>query len=151
MEIIADIVERIRALRTSLDEAFELAGPIPADETAFDAMGKIERVASTAAIKVVEQLEDQLARLFRSILQVLLVDTDGWFAQDVANRMEQLGIVADANAWVSVIKLRNRLVHDYPITRAAQLARLKEAHDASTILHDSADRAVAFLKHRGLL
>jgi hypothetical protein len=151
MEIIADIVERIRALRVSLDEAFELAGPKPIDEAAFEAMGKIERVASTAAIKVVEQLEDQLARLFRTILQAMLVDTDGWFAQDIANRMEQLGVVANANAWVGVIKLRNRLVHDYPISRGAQFTRLNEAHDASVILHDSADRAIAFLKDRGLL
>ncbi len=149
-EIIGDIVERIQLLLVSLDEAFELAGPVPDDLPTFEARGKIERVAGNAAIKTVEQLQDQLARLFRTILQALAVDTSGLFAQDIADRMEQLGVVVDAARWMGVIRLRNRLVHDYPIGREVQLGRLKEASGAAVVLRESAARALAFVRERKL-
>lgn len=150
-EIIRDILGRIAALRVSLEDAIGFAGPVPVDDAAFAGQDKLQRVASTALIKIVEQLEDQLARLFRTILQALAVDTTGWFAQDTANRMEQLGIVADAATWVDIVKLRNRLVHDYPLRPEAQLSRLREAHAAASVLNDSAEKVVKFLTDRGLL
>ena len=149
-EIIADIVTRLVALRASLTDTLDLTGPVPVDRVAFEKLTKIERVASTSLLKVVEQMEDQLARLFRTILQALAVDTGGFYAQDYANRMEQLGIVQDAGRWVGIVRLRNRLVHDYPIDPAAQFSRLKQAHEATSFLLDTTERALAFLKDRNL-
>lgn len=149
-EILHDIVQRLKALRASLSDTLDLTGPVPADQAAFDGLGKIERVASTSLLKVVEQIEDQLARLFRTILNALAVDTTGLYAQDIANRMEKLGIIDDAGRWVGVVRLRNRLVHDYPIDLAAQFSRLKQAHEATSFLRDTTERALAFLNDRNL-
>lgn len=149
-DVIVAIAERIGALRLSLSDTMDLAGRAPpADMQAFNAMPKIERVASSALIKSVEQLEDQLARLFRTILRELTVDTTGWFAQDTANRMEQMGLVSDADRWVEIVKLRNRLIHDYPLDQEAQFKLLREAYAAAAFLDETSTRAIAFLTERG--
>lgn len=148
-EILARVAERVEALLIGLDEAIDLAGPVPADLAAFEARSKIQRVASKGLLKTVEQLEEQVARLFRTILRDLAVDLSGWYAQDIANEMQRLGIVDDAAAWVGVIKLRNRLVHDYPLDRPSQYAKLAEAYAAAVLLRETAVRTLAFLRQRG--
>jgi hypothetical protein len=150
MEVAEDLRIGLAALVVSLNETLDLTGPAPVDQPAFASLDKIQRVASTSLLKVVEQLEDQLARLFRTILQVRAVDTKGLYAADYGNHMERLGLLDDATRWVGVVKLRNRLVHDYPIDPAAQLSRLKQAHEAAPFLRDTAGRTLAFLNDRNL-
>lgn len=150
-EVLALVAERISALVISLDEALQVAGPAPATLQSFGQRSMIERVASKSVVKSVEQVEEQLARLFRTILQVRAIDTNGWYAQDIANHMEKIGIVADAATWVNVIKLRNRLVHDYPIDPQSQFSKLLEAYKAADFLRETAGRAIAYVKEHDLI
>jgi hypothetical protein len=144
-EVLAAIGDRIRSLVVALDEDLRLLGSIPSDLMAFDAMGEASRVGSRALLKTVEQLEDQLMRLFRTILRARDVDTKDLYARDIANRMAGLGIVTDSDAWMQVVKLRNRLVHDYPLTSDARFAKLVEAAVAADVLRSSAARALTYI------
>ncbi len=144
-DILAVICDRVQSLITALDEDMRLLGTVPADLTAFNAMTEHGRVGSRALLKTVEQLEDQLMRLFRTILQARAVNTKDLYARDVANRMEALRIIDSADDWMAVVKLRNRLVHDYPLTREARFAKLAEAAKATEILRAAAQRALTYV------
>jgi uncharacterized protein YutE (UPF0331/DUF86 family) len=150
-EILSDVSKRIEMLLSSLSDALEFAGVAPKTSDEFAQKTKLQKLASTALIKSIEQLEDQLARLFRTILMALAVDSHGWYAQDVANQMAQLGIVAEADDWVRVIKLRNRLVHDYPLDADAQMEKLTSAYWAASMMQESAARAFKFIAERHLI
>jgi succinate dehydrogenase flavin-adding protein (antitoxin of CptAB toxin-antitoxin module) len=150
-ELVASIAERIAALLLALEEDLAASGQQPATYADFESRNVSQRVGSRALLKTVEQLEDQQARMFRTLLQMLDVDISGWFAQDIANQMEKLEVVADAAQWMSVVKLRNRLVHDYPIDQEARFLKLVEAYDAVDILRDCARRTQAFIKQRNII
>lgn len=145
-EVLADLVARVEQLLTSADEALELAAPMPNDLAAFESMSMTQRVATKAVIKSVEELEEQVMRLFRTILHLLAVDTADLYARDIADHMEQLGIVADAAGWMEVVKLRNRLVHDYPLTPEARFDKLVESEAAIALMRDTAKGAFAFVR-----
>jgi hypothetical protein len=150
-ELVASITARIAALLLALEEDLAVSGQQPTTFADYEGRDASQRVGSRALLKTVEQLEDQLARLFRTLLHMLDVDTSGWFAQDIANQMEKLEIVADAGQWMRVVKLRNRLVHDYPIDPEAQFLKLVQGYEAVDILRDCARRAQAFIKQRKII
>lgn len=143
-DVLPSIRDRIRSLVVALDEDLTLLGPVPADLAAFEAMSQTSRVGSRAVLKTVEQLEDQMMRLFRTILRLRDVDIKDLYARDIANRMEALGIVADTEGWMAVVKLRNRLVHDYPLTSESRFMKLAEAVAAADLLRASAERALLY-------
>ncbi len=148
-QIIADIVGRVRDLLVSLDAGARAVRPLPADGDRLSALPPLEKLIASGYLKTVEQLEDQLARLFRTILVVNDVDLTGMFARDIADRMDQLGIVDDVERWSALVRLRNQLVHDYPLTSASRLARLAEADAAVPFIAATAERALAYLQQRG--
>ncbi len=150
-DILAVICDRVQALTVALDEDMRLLGTVPADLTAFEAMTEHGRVGSRALLKTVEQLEDQLMRLFRTILQARAVDTKDMYARDVANRMESLRIIDSTDDWMMVVKLRNRLVHDYPLTSEARFAKLVEAAHSTQILRAATQRALQYVDKKDWL
>ena len=150
-DVLEAICARIASLVIALDEDMRLLGTVPADIAAFGKMSEVSRVASRALLKTVEQLEDQLMRLGRTVLQLRDVDTRDMYARDVANRMEAMGIVTDADRWMMVVKLRNRLVHDYPLTDEARFAKLTEAVAATEILRHAAEHGLAYVGDEGWL
>jgi hypothetical protein len=125
-DILEIICDRVQSLNIALDEDMRLLGTVPNDLT-------------------VEQLEDQLMRLFRTILQARAVDTKDLYARDVANRMASLRIIDSADDWMAVVKLRNRLVHDYPLTSEARFAKLVEAVRATDTLRAASQRALTYV------
>ena len=150
-QIIADIVTRIRDLLVSLDAGTRAVHPLPNDAEQLEALPPLQKLVASGYLKTVEQLEDQLARLFRTILVVNDVDLTGLFARDIADMMDKLEIVDDADRWSALVKLRNKLVHDYPLTGASRLARLIEADAAAPFIKVTAERALAYLQRRGWL
>lgn len=150
-EVLAAILARLDALVVALDEDLDALGPLPADMREFQAMEPGRRVASRALLKSIEQTEDQLARLFRLVPRLMLVETDRWRAQDFANFAEKLGLLEDSFAWIEIVKLRNRLVHDYPLQPEAQLQLLTQAHAALPTIRKSALTARETLHREGLL
>lgn len=142
------IGRRLDALLTALAEDEAALGPPPVTLADVQGLSPARRVASRALLKTVEQLQDQLARLFRLLPRLTLVDTTGWYAQDHANYAEKLGILEDGLGWGDIVRLRNRLVHDYPLDPTAQLDALSDAVAAVPVLRSAADAGRIFIATR---
>jgi hypothetical protein len=149
-DLVAAILARLALLSIALDEDSGDLGSLPQDMAAFGALTRTQRVASRALLKSVEQTEDQLGRLFRLLPALKLIDTSAWFAQDYANFAEKIGILDDAFAWTAIIKLRNRLVHDYPLEPEAQLEMLTKAYNAVPLLQKAAHAAKMYIENGSL-
>lgn len=149
--LLAALVAGAEALAVTMDEAIGLLGEDPLTEERFASLGLIERTASAALLKRIEQLQDVLSRLFRTTLIAQDVDISNLYARDIANRMEKSGAIADAEAWMSLVKLRNRLVHEYPLTIAEQRDRVSEAMNAAPTLRAILDTLRAYLVEGDLL
>lgn len=149
--ILATLVEAADAVATGLDEALELLGQPPQSVEAFRSLDKIQRTAAAALLKRVEQLQDIVARMFRTALIADGVDISGLTTRDVANRMEKLGALADARGWSDLVRLRNRLVHEYPVAIAEQFDRVASAIAAAPALHAIRADLLRFLRSQGLL
>ena len=147
-DILDRLTTRVTALAASLEEDLALLGPVPADLAAFDALPAAQRTASRAVLKSFEQIEDQIARLFRVTASIMGEDTQGWYARDFADFMEKFGVLDDASAWSAVVRLRNQLVHDYPLDPQVQFERLLQAIAALPLLRATHDRLRAFVATR---
>lgn len=150
-EVLGDVAARVSELRASLETATAMIAPVPADIASYAALPRPALVIIAGYLKTVEQLEEQVARLFRTILLLNAVDVGGLFARDIADRMEALGIIDDAARWTEMVKLRNRLVHDYPLSREARFARLQEVIAAVSYLDGTAAATLTYLQKTGLL
>jgi uncharacterized protein with HEPN domain len=150
-EIVADLLRALRALVRSTEETLGLLPTLPEDASAFAALPVIARVASTAALKDFEQLEDTLNALFRTVLRAMGVRLKGLYPLDIGHRMEELDVLDDAARWLEVVKLRNELIHDYPVEPADQLARLRQALGHLPFLFDAAARIERLIERRALL
>lgn len=139
------------AVETGLAEALELLGGVPQDAAAFAALDKVQRTAAAALLKRVEQQQDILARMFRTALIADGVDIAQMTARDIANRMEKVGALADARAWSDLVRLRNRLVHEYPVAPAEQFDRVASAAAAAPVLVRIRRDLVDFLVRQDLL
>ena len=148
-EILWAILARLEALLLACDEDQEALGSMPSDVSTFLAMPPSRRVASRALLKTVEQLQDQLARLFRLLPKLRAVDTVGWYAQDYANFAEKQGVLQDGLGWSEIVKLRNRLVHDYPLTTEARFEALAQAWAVVPTLTAAARAARNFANTEG--
>lgn len=149
--ILKALVSASHSVATGLREAIELMGPAPQTVDAFLSLGLIERTAAAAVLKRVEQQQDIIARLFRTALITDGVDISGFTARDVANRMAKLGALADTATWSDLTRLRNRLVHEYPVDADEQLNRVTSAIAAAPILDHIRNDLVAFLQRQNLL
>lgn len=149
--ILAALASAADAVAIGLDEALELLGPPPRSVDAFGKLDKVQRTAAAALLKRVEQLQDILARMFRTALISDGVDISGMTARDVANRMEKLGALTDARTWSDLVRLRNRLVHEYPVAIGEQFDRVASAIAAAPELRRTHADLVAFLRRQELL
>jgi uncharacterized protein with HEPN domain len=149
--LLAALVAASDSVAVGLREAIELMGPPPQSIADFAELGLIERTAAAALLKRVEQQQDIIARLFRTALIADGVDISGLTARDVANHMEGLGVLADANQWSTLVRLRNRLVHEYPVDATEQFDRVTKAIAAEPVLEKIRGDLVAFLRRQNLL
>jgi hypothetical protein len=148
LDLVHGLLDRARVLAVGLDEAAALVGPMPLEVARFGALDVVQRAAATALLKRVEQMEDVMMRLFRTLLRLEAVDTAELFNRDVANHMEKLGILPDAARWMTVVRLRNRLVHEYPIGQGEQLERTNQAYAAIPILKEALAATINRLETR---
>ena len=150
-DIVADQIEAIAKVTQSARHALPLIGAMPKNDPAFAAMTDLQQIAATAMLKQFEQIEGLLSGLFRAILRILGVRLKGLYALDIANRMVELGILDDADRWVTIVKLRNELVHEYPLGSSERYDRFIAAYEAFPFLFDAVDRAIAVVAARDLL
>ncbi|MGW8189074.1 hypothetical protein [Sphingomonas hankookensis] len=126
-----------------------LAAHLPAQVSLLEGLPLIERIASIALMKRVEQLQDMIARLVRLVAAWELLDTTTMTRRDFANWMEKCRFVEDADQWVDLTLLRNRLVHEYPIDEAEQVRRVNQCWDAATQLQAIVTAIETYLSKKG--
>lgn len=124
---------------------------MPRDRAAFSAMTEEQQIPATAMLKQFEQLEGLLSGLFRAVLRTMAVRLKGLYQLDLGNRMAELDIIDDPAGWVAIVKLRNELVHEYPLGASDRYDRFAAAYDAFPFLFNAAERASRVIAARGLL
>lgn len=150
-EIIVDQLEAIGAVARSARETLPMIGAMPPDDASFAAMTPLQRMAATAMLKEFEQIEGLLSGLFRAVLRTLGVRLKGLYPLDIGNRMVELDIIDDADRWMAIVKLRNDLVHEYPLGSSDRYDRFAAAHESFPFLFDAAARAERVIAQRRLL
>lgn len=141
---------RCRRLSDGVDELRPiLSAHLPTQVPLLEALSLTQRIASIALLKRVEQLQDMIARLVRLVAVWELLDTAAMTRRDLANWMEKSRFVEDADHWVALTLLRNRLVHEYPIDEAEQVRRVNQCWDAATQLQSIVAAIVTYLSKKG--
>ena len=78
------------------------------------------------------RLQDDLgARLMPAVLRALQEDVGPMSVRDRLDRLEQLGWLPSAEAWLALRRMRNAFTHDYPLSVAEQMASLLAAMTAA--------------------
>lgn len=150
-EIIEDLLTQAVAVRASLPDTLSMIGTLPATVEAFEAMPAATRIGTTAMLKQFEQLEDSLAGLFRAVLRALGYKLKGLYPLDIGNKMVELDVLDDADAWLAIVKLRNQLVPEYSLVAGERFERLKHAYHSLPLLVDAWARIDQVIGERKLL
>jgi hypothetical protein len=149
---IAQAIARCRKVAAGADELMPLfrdAMPFAGDD--LEELDLIQRTAATAFLKRFEQLQDLIARAARAIAGWTGVATGSMTHRDIANWLEKHALVTDAEAWMVAVRLRNRLVHEYPIEEEEQVLRLNESWALMPMLRTVTDTLGSFAEQKGLL
>jgi hypothetical protein len=73
------------------------------------------------------KLQDLInAKLFPLLLEALQEDTNLTSALDRFNKLEKLGILPDAHAWIDMRNVRNMVTHEYPDDPDTMVDNLKQ-------------------------
>jgi hypothetical protein len=126
---LAAIVEAVRRLERNLELSLaEMSAMGPVTAGLVDNATRAQHKDIQAFLKTFEQLQDLTAnRLIRAILVDLAIDTTGWSARDAFDKMESLGALQDAREFRKIAQLRNRLVHEYPMSSDRRAQRINDA------------------------
>lgn len=146
LAILGKLIDRLDRLQASVADDIAWMERAPRDLAEFETMASHRQSASRAVLKSYEQIQDQLARTFRAIPKLMGEDTAQWFARDHADFMEKVGVLRDAANWSRVVKLRNQLVHDYPLEAQAQFDRLCEVLVLLPFLAETHQQLAAFVR-----
>jgi hypothetical protein len=149
--LIVKLMQAIDAVLKGADSAARIMGPVPDSIADFVALDDVRSTGARALLKAVEQAQDLLARLFRTYLLAEQIDIADLTARDIANRMEKYGMLADANTWSGLVRLRNRLTHEYPVSPTAQRERVADALAAVPLLRTIRDGLLPTLHSKGYL
>lgn len=150
-ELLAKLLRALDAILAGADSAARVLGPFPGTVDEFVALDELRSVGARALLKAVEQAQDVLARVFRTYLLAEQTDLAEMTARDIANRMEKYGLLADADAWSGLVRLRNRLAHEYPVSPTSQRERVAEALAAVPLLRSIRDGLLPTFRSKGYL
>ena len=132
------------------DGLAQLAPYLPFDAPSLEAADAALPFATDALLKrfenLVNHLQDQVWR--RAAVALSFRDPAAMSRRDLADAMERLGFLPSADAFVEVIRTRNRLSHLYPDDPARQARRLNKAVDRSALLLAATDAAVDWAASR---
>lgn len=149
---IRQLFDRCAALLTGVDEVLvDLVALTPFTVERFQSATRHQRVASVALLKRMEQVQDVLARLLRALAAWQGRDAAALTMRDLGNLAEQLGAVAHAEEWMALVRLRNRLVHEYPLEEAEQVARVDACWIMTGVARDMTRRLRAYAADQGLI
>jgi uncharacterized protein YutE (UPF0331/DUF86 family) len=126
LQTLRDYLKAIDAICAGLGEVSDALPDRPMDSAYFKRFSVAERIASRALLKAFEQLQDLISKLIRLTLILENEDLTGLSARAIADRAETLNLISNADRWSALTKLRNRLVHEYPLTEEQQFHRFHE-------------------------
>lgn len=149
--LLAKLIGALDAVLAGADAAARIMGPVPDTIADFVAMDDLRSTGARALLKAVEQAQDLSARIFRTYLIAEQIDVSGMTARDIANKMEKYGMLADAHAWSALVRLRNRLAHEYPVGPTTQRERVVDALTAVPVLRTIRDDLLPTLRSKGYL
>ena len=149
LQSLRDLLEAINDVSVGVGEARDLMGDVPASIEEMRNFSVIQRTASRAFLKGIEQLQDLLARAIRLVLILEQEDITGLSARALADRAESIGLIGSSDSWSALVKLRNQLVHEYPLSKAQQLRRLRDAWSAHIALYAVVAAISEFLRENG--
>lgn len=150
-QALADMLQAIDDVSIGMSEAKEMMHPLPDSVQQMADRTMPQRIASRALLKSVEQLQDLIARALRMILILEEEDLTGLSARAIADRAESIGLIGSSDRWSALVKLRNQLVHEYPLPKNQQLARLQDAWAACGALLAHTATITSFLRESGYL
>lgn len=132
------------------DVLVQLAPYLPFDAERVEAVEAANSLLTDAFLKrfenLVNHLQNQLWR--RVAVEQGFRNPADMSRRDLADLMEKLGLLASADDFVEVVRVRNRLSHLYPGDPARQATRLNQAHKQSAVLLAAADAAAAWTARR---
>lgn len=147
-EVLADLLDQLERIARGVADDRDVLGEQPRSLDAFVAMPALARTASKALLKGFEQYVDTLQRIIRTQLRITGHRLKGLTPLDVANKAEELDQVADARAFLDLIRLRNELAHEYPDGDATRFDRFSRAVAGMDFLDDAAARVRRFATAR---
>jgi hypothetical protein len=89
------------------------------------------RLVDQFAYRYTRLQDDMGARLMPSVLKALGEDIGPMSAMDRFSRLEQLGWLPSADAWLALRHVRNQFTHEYPDSAAERFERLQVASQAA--------------------
>lgn len=94
------------------------------------------------------RLQDTLGDKLLPLLLAALGETAA-AAIDNLDRAERLGLIASADEWMTMRRLRNQMVHEYVEDLAVLASALQTGHDFVPALIGAAHRVIAEIERRG--
>lgn len=131
---LAELLQALDEVADGFDEAFAVLGELPGSPAELQAYRASERLAARSLLKSVEQMQDLLGRAIRATLVIEQVDLAGLSPRAWADRAETIGALPSSAEWSALVRLRNELVHEYPLSPAQRLQRLSDAWNAVAVL-----------------
>ena len=118
-------LRRCRLVSAGVDELIgPLAPALPFAGGDLAALSLDERTAALAFLKRFEQLQDLTGRLCRITIAFEGEDATELTQRDLGNWLSKDGFVGETVDWLAMSRLRNRLVHEYPLEEEEQVSRL---------------------------
>ena len=133
-QALRDLNAAIDEVTQGIGEASDVIGQRPTTEAELELRTPSERIAARAFLKGIEQLQDLLAKVVRLVLIIEQEDLTGLSARGLADKAEAVGLIGDSSRWSALVRLRNQLVHEYPLSKAQRLVRMQDAWDAMAAL-----------------
>lgn len=133
-EALAELFQALDEVAAGFSDAFDVLVELPTDPDALRYYDAGKRLAARSLLKSVEQMQDLLGRAIRAILVLEQVDLAGLSPRAWADRAEGIGALPSSEEWSALVRLRNELVHEYPLSPAQRLLRLTDAWNAAAAL-----------------
>lgn len=93
------------------------------------------------------RLQDTLGDKLLPVLLAALGETPA-AAIDNLDRAERLGLIASADEWMAMRRLRNQMVHEYVEDLTVLAGALQTGHDFVPVLTHAADKLIAEIERR---
>lgn len=148
-----DALAATEAITAHLDRLrARLANSFPLEPAVLVTWGDDERERLHAFLRMFEQSYDLISRqLFRGALALSGEDPASLSAQNLFRRLEKLGAIENASAWLELSTTGNMLIHEYPIDAVKQAALANRAWRELPRLLSTARSIIGFIRSEDLL